>query len=94
MLSAFQEASKRTKPPKGSIINDAALSQDTCTTNNGCHACDRTFETCLSWDYLINGVALCIRQTLELGEILQTTVDEVHRRLECNRVLIYRFDPD
>ncbi|HSM80367.1 MAG TPA: GAF domain-containing protein, partial [Nodosilinea sp.] len=65
-----------------------------CTTSDGCNTCDRTFETCLSWDHLINSVALRIRQTLELGAVLQTTVDEVHRLLGCDRVLFYQFGPD
>ncbi|MEY3297929.1 MAG: phytochrome-like protein cph2, partial [Cyanobacteriota bacterium] len=82
------------EPSKGNIMNDAVAFQQLCTTGSGCSTCDRTFETCLSWDHVINAVALRIRQTLELGEILQTTVDEVHQLLGCNRVLIYRFDPD
>ena len=35
-----------------------------------------------------------IRQSLDLGEILNTTVAEVRQFLTCDRVLIYRFQPD
>lgn len=35
-----------------------------------------------------------IRQSLNLGEILNTTAEEVRQFLQTDRVLIYRFDPD
>jgi PAS domain S-box-containing protein len=35
-----------------------------------------------------------IRQSLDLYEILQTTVDEVRRFLQTDRVIIYKFEPD
>ncbi len=93
-IIAFKGYENWAEQPKGNIMNDAAASHEPCTISPGCHACDRTFETCLSWDNLINAVALRIRQTLELGAVLQTTVDEVHRLLECDRVLIYQVEPD
>lgn len=37
---------------------------------------------------------LHIRQSLNLEEILQTTVSEVRNLLQADRVLIYRFEPD
>ena len=43
---------------------------------------------------LIRAIALRIRQSLELNEILTTTVTEVRQFLETDRVLIYRFNPD
>lgn len=43
---------------------------------------------------LLANVALGIRQSLDLEEILQTTVEEVRNFLECDRVIIYRFYPD
>ncbi len=46
------------------------------------------------WNYLIAMIALKIRQSLELSEILQTTVDEVQNLLTCDRVILYRFEPD
>ena len=39
-------------------------------------------------------VALHIRQSLNLEEILNTTVTEVRQLLEADRVIIYRFDPN
>jgi len=46
------------------------------------------------WDLLITSIAIKIRRSLQLGEILQTTVDEVQQLLLCDRVLLYRFEPD
>lgn len=43
---------------------------------------------------LVHTIALRIHQSLKLDEILQTTVDEVRRVLETDRVLIYRFNSD
>ncbi|WP_414551195.1 GAF domain-containing protein [Anabaena sp. CCY 0017] len=48
----------------------------------------------LNWDHLVTTIALKIRQSLDLETILQTTVDEVHQLLKCDRVLLYQFDPD
>jgi PAS domain S-box-containing protein len=41
----------------------------------------------------ITTLAQNIRQTLDLGEILTTTVEEVRQFLQVDRVLIYRFNP-
>ncbi|MBE9107956.1 response regulator [Nodosilinea sp. LEGE 07298] len=35
-----------------------------------------------------------VRQSLDLHEILQTTVDEVRQFLQADRVFVYRFQPD
>ncbi|MBE9128103.1 MULTISPECIES: GAF domain-containing protein [unclassified Coleofasciculus] len=43
---------------------------------------------------LIRAIALRIHQSLELEEILNTTVTEVRQFLATDRVLIYRFNPD
>lgn len=43
---------------------------------------------------LFSDIALKIRQSLQLEDILQTTVDEVREMLQCDRVLIYRILPD
>ncbi|KYC39854.1 hypothetical protein WA1_28200 [Scytonema hofmannii PCC 7110] len=43
---------------------------------------------------LIAEMAKHIRQSLDLAEILKTTVSEVQQFLQCDRVFIYRFDPD
>ncbi len=39
-------------------------------------------------------MALRIRQSLELQEILQITVDQVLQLIACDRVLLYQFAPD
>jgi PAS domain S-box-containing protein len=43
---------------------------------------------------LVAAIALKIRQSLELDDILNTTVTEVREFLQTDRVLIYRFNPD
>ena len=43
---------------------------------------------------LISAIALKIRQSLELEDILNTTVTEVRHFLSCDRVLIYSFNLD
>ncbi len=44
--------------------------------------------------YLLTAIALRIRQSLNLEEILATTVAEVRQFLEADRVMIYRFKPE
>ncbi|HEY9906086.1 MAG TPA: response regulator [Thermosynechococcaceae cyanobacterium] len=44
--------------------------------------------------YLLTAITLRIRQSLNLDEILGTTVAEVRQYLQTDRVLIYRFDSD
>ncbi|MCC3407203.1 MAG: PAS domain S-box protein [Microcoleus sp. PH2017_10_PVI_O_A] len=43
---------------------------------------------------LVNQIAQHIRQSLDLDEVLETTVADVQRFLEADRVLIYRLWPD
>ncbi len=43
---------------------------------------------------LVGAILLRIRESLELDEILNTTVTEVRELLQTDRVLIYRFNPD
>ncbi|HAA27589.1 MAG TPA: hypothetical protein DCE56_07810 [Cyanobacteria bacterium UBA8553] len=43
---------------------------------------------------LVGAISLRIHQSLELQEILNTTVTEVRQFLASDRVLIYRFNPD
>lgn len=45
-------------------------------------------------EQLLNQVAQRIRQSLNLDEILNTTVAEVRNLLGTDRVIIYRFEPD
>jgi len=43
---------------------------------------------------LLNAMTQRIRQSLNLDEILNTTVAEVRQFLQADRVIIYRFEPD
>ncbi|HAX90320.1 MAG TPA: hypothetical protein DCY91_29810, partial [Cyanobacteria bacterium UBA11370] len=43
---------------------------------------------------IVGAIALRIHQSLNLKEILKITVTEVRQFLACDRVLIYRFNPD
>jgi light-regulated signal transduction histidine kinase (bacteriophytochrome) len=43
---------------------------------------------------VLANIALRIRNSLNLDQILDTTVGEVRQWLNCDRVLIYRFKPD
>ena len=42
---------------------------------------------------LVLRISLKIRQSLDLGEIIQTAVEEVRDYLKCDRVFIYRLSP-
>ena len=44
--------------------------------------------------YLLTAITFRIRQSLNLDDILNTTVAEVRQFLQADRVLIYRFSPD
>ncbi|PSB27222.1 PAS domain S-box protein [Stenomitos frigidus] len=44
--------------------------------------------------YLLTAITLRIRQSLDLDDILSTTVAEVRQFLQADRVLIHRFEPD
>ncbi|MBW4472419.1 MAG: GAF domain-containing protein [Stenomitos rutilans HA7619-LM2] len=43
---------------------------------------------------LLVAIAQRVRQSLDLDDILNTTVTEVRQLLQTDRVIIYRFDPD
>jgi hypothetical protein len=43
---------------------------------------------------LVTNIAQNIRETLEVNEVLQRTVDQVREFLQADRVVIFRFDPD
>ncbi len=45
-------------------------------------------------EQLVGAIAQRIRRSLNLEEILNTTVTEVRQFLECDRVIIFRFQPD
>ena len=42
----------------------------------------------------ITKVATQIRSSLDIEEILNTTVAEIRLLLQCDRVIIYKFRPD
>lgn len=48
----------------------------------------------LEQDRLITEISQRIRRSLDLEEILATTVQEVRQFLQADRVLVYRFNPD
>ena len=54
----------------------------------------RTVEQALDRESLLNRLTTRIRQSLELEEILTTTVQEIRSFLATDRVKIYRFNPD
>lgn len=43
---------------------------------------------------MIHAIAQHIRQSLDLGVILKTTVTDVRQFLQCDRVIIYQFNPN
>ncbi|MHC5861576.1 sensor domain-containing diguanylate cyclase [Nostoc sp.] len=45
-------------------------------------------------EHMVYGIAQHIRESLDLDEILNTTVAEVRHFLQTDRVIIYRFNPD
>jgi PAS domain S-box-containing protein len=45
-------------------------------------------------EYLLADIALEIRQSLDLAQVLHTTVERVREWLACDRVIIFRFRPD
>lgn len=51
-------------------------------------------EQALNREHLLNRLTTRIRQSLELQEILTTTVQEIRSFLGTDRVKIYRFNPD
>ncbi|PZD70925.1 Sensor histidine kinase ResE [Acaryochloris thomasi RCC1774] len=46
------------------------------------------------YEQLLSEIAAHIRQSLDLNEVLNTTVTEVQRVLDTDRVLIFRFEPN
>ncbi|MBW4434250.1 MAG: PAS domain S-box protein [Pelatocladus maniniholoensis HA4357-MV3] len=54
----------------------------------------RQLEKSREQQQLIGAIALRIRQTLKLEEILRTTTTEVRHFLKADRVVVYKFSPD
>jgi PAS domain S-box-containing protein len=55
---------------------------------------ERVLRQQAEWEQLMGAITQRIRQSLNLVEILKTTVAEVRRFLQVDRVLIYRLFPD
>ena len=55
---------------------------------------EETFKQQAERERMIYAISQRIRQSLDLEQILNTTVDEVRRFLQTDRVIIYRFNPD
>jgi signal transduction histidine kinase len=51
-------------------------------------------EQLLTDQQVLASVVTKIRNSIELTEIFYTTVKEVHHRLQADRVVVYRFNPD
>lgn len=62
--------------------------------NHGEKTCSQTPDPGQPWGALVDTVALRIRRSLALPNLLQSSVDEVQHLLGCDRVLIYRFNAD
>lgn len=45
-------------------------------------------------DRILTQISQRIRQSLDLAVILETTVNEIQQLLRCDRVLVYRFNPN
>jgi signal transduction histidine kinase len=46
------------------------------------------------WRQVLSEVALRIRQSLDLSDMLDTTTAEIKQVLNCDRVIVYQFDQD
>jgi two-component sensor histidine kinase/CBS domain-containing protein len=77
-------AQKATSPNEGDFDLDSPSSQESPAELRQQLQCYR----------LLTEMALRIRESLELDEILHTSVAEVRQFLQTDRVLIYRFNPD
>ncbi len=55
---------------------------------------EKRFQQQAQRQHLITLITQRIRQSLNLNEILETTVAEIRQLLQTDRVLIYRFEPD
>jgi GAF domain-containing protein len=69
-----------------------ATSCESCTRSHEGDGCSLIPQVCQSWSFLVDTIALRIRRSLALPELLQSSVDEVQHLLRCDRVLIYCVD--
>ncbi len=74
-------------------MNTVQTSQESGSGYNPreCNPRCQNHQNRLTWDQVTATIALRIRQSINLRTILQTTADEVHRLLKCDRVLVYRL---
>ncbi len=68
----------------------AALSQ----ANAALQEREEQLQLAVAREQLLSSLTQAIRQSLNLEEVLTTTVDQVRQLLKADRVLIYRFNPD
>ena len=54
----------------------------------------RALQMQQEWQQILAEVALNIRRSIDLSDILNTTVEEIKKFLSCDRVVIYQFTPD
>jgi signal transduction histidine kinase/DNA-binding response OmpR family regulator len=55
---------------------------------------NRALQIQQQWQQVQAEVALNIRRSLDLNEILHTAVNEIEKFLTCDRVVVYQFTPD
>jgi len=55
---------------------------------------EETLRQQIERERLVTQITQHLRQSLDLQDILSTTVSEVRQFLQCDRVFIYRFEPD
>ncbi|WP_373538591.1 ATP-binding protein [Chamaesiphon sp.] len=58
------------------------------------HQAQQLLQNQLEQQRLVMDMTIRIRRSLDLSEILQTTVDEVRQFLQTDRVIVYEFAPD
>jgi GAF domain-containing protein len=54
----------------------------------------KTQQTAAQWQRIIGKTVEKIRQSLDLETIFRTSTEEIRQLLKCDRVAIYRFNPD
>ena len=88
--------SHSTPDPAASTAAEAPApsSQDTTPPPSVRQLSPADSQAVLEKDRLLGGMALRIRRSLNLAEILKTIVGEVRHFLKADRVSIYRFNPD
>lgn len=86
----FQSRIAPEKAPDGTIQSFLSVAREITAIKRDE---ERLRQQALS-ERLLKRTALNIRQSLNLSEILNTTVSEVRQLLQCDRVLVYQFNPE